>query len=106
VTFATKPELARAMIGRPVELGLPFAWFTADEAYGDNGKLRKWLEEVPARGWQRMSCGPGSKGERLYDGAISPTAQGRHLLIRGSLTSGELAFCLCWSPAARRWPSW
>jgi hypothetical protein len=53
---------------------------------------------VPGRGWQTMSCGPGSKGERLYDWALSPAGNGRHLLIRRSITSGELAFYLCWSP--------
>jgi SRSO17 transposase len=129
VAFATKPQLALQMVERAVELGLPFGWFTADEAYGDNGGLRDWLEEhavsyvvavacdhrvpagasktiradrlaakVPSRGWQRMSCGPGSKGERLYDWAISPAGDGRHLLIRRSITCGELAFYLCWSP--------
>jgi SRSO17 transposase len=35
VRFATKPELAKTMIGRVRDLGLAFAWFTADEAYGD-----------------------------------------------------------------------
>ena len=25
--------------------GIPFAWVTADEAYGDNGPLRAFLEE-------------------------------------------------------------
>ncbi len=45
-----------------------------------------------------MSCGPGSKGERLYDWALSPAGNGRNLLIRRSLSSGELAFYLCWSP--------
>ncbi len=129
VAFATKPELARQMVGRAVDLGLPFSWFTADEACGDNGKLRQWLEEhtisyvvavacdhavpagagktiradrlaarVPARGWQRLSCGPGSKGERLHDWAVSPAGNGRHLLVRRSPGSGELAFYLCWSP--------
>src|ERR1700759_266693 len=38
--FATKPRLAQAMISRAVEAGLPFAWFTADEVYGQ----AKWLE--------------------------------------------------------------
>ncbi|HXP18712.1 MAG TPA: hypothetical protein VN840_03590 [Streptosporangiaceae bacterium] len=28
------------MIERVIGLGLPFAWFTADEACGDNGRLR------------------------------------------------------------------
>ena len=44
--FATKPQLARAMIERAAAAGIPFAWFTADEAYGDNGPLREWLEEA------------------------------------------------------------
>ena len=47
-----------------------------------------------------MSCGPGSKGERLYEWAIAPAGQGRHLLIRRSGSSGELALYLCWSPKA------
>ncbi len=128
---ATKPQLAKKMAGRAIKAGLPFGWFTADEAYGDNGPLRDWLEEarvsyvvavacdhrvpagagrairagtlaakVPARGWQRMSCGPGSKGERLYDWALAPAGPGRHLLIRRSIGSGELACYRCWSPRA------
>jgi SRSO17 transposase len=113
--FATKPDLAKAMIKRVLAAGLPFGWFTADEAYGDNGPLREWLEatgiayvvavscdhrvpigagktiradtlaaKVPARGWQRVSCGPGSKGDRLYEWALA---------------EGELAFYRCWAPA-------
>ncbi len=129
--FATKPELAKKMVERAIRAGLPFSWFTADEAYGDNGRLRDWLEEakvayvvavacdhrvpagtgrtiradalaarVPDRGWQRMSCGPGSKGERLYDWALAPAGPGRHLLIRRSVSCGELAYYRCWSPLA------
>ena len=129
VKFATKPALAKKMIERAVRAGLPFSWFTADEAYGGNGKLRDWLEQgtvayvvavacdhrvpagagctiradalaakVPARGWQRMSCGPGSKGERLYDWALSAAGDGHQLLIRRSISNGELAYYLCWSP--------
>ena len=56
--------------------------------------------KVPGRGWQTMSCGPGSKGERLYDWALAPAGAGRHLLIRRSVSSGELAFYLCWSAKA------
>ena len=40
------------------------------------------------------------EGERLYDWALSPAGQGRHLLIRRSPASGELAFYLCWFPRA------
>ncbi|WP_213457483.1 IS701 family transposase, partial [Rhizomonospora bruguierae] len=45
VEFATKPQQARAMLQRAVEAGVPFAWFTADEAYGQNPGLRTWLED-------------------------------------------------------------
>jgi SRSO17 transposase len=128
--FATKPQLAQKMIERAVKSGLPFGWFTADEAYGDNGKLREWLQastirfvvavacdhrvpagagrtmradqlaaRVPARGWQRLSCGNGSKGERLYDWAIADAGPaGHYLLIRRSPACGELAYYRCWAP--------
>jgi SRSO17 transposase len=56
--------------------------------------------KVPVRGWQRMSCGPGSKGERWYDWAVAPAGNGRQLLIRRSVRSGELAWYLCWTARA------
>ncbi len=43
--FRTKPQLLRLMIERAIAAGIPFAWVTADEAYGDNGPLRAFLEE-------------------------------------------------------------
>jgi pimeloyl-ACP methyl ester carboxylesterase len=43
--FATRPQLARLMIERAVSARVPFAWVAADEAYGDNGPLRTWLEQ-------------------------------------------------------------
>lgn len=99
VMFATKPQLARKMIARALAAGVECAWVTGDSVYGNDGKLREWLEErqqpyvlgvtaqyrlftgrgrewakdvfarLPARSWQRLSCGAGSKGERLYDWA-------------------------------------
>jgi SRSO17 transposase len=45
VSFATKPQLAQRMIARAVAAGVPFGWVTADEAYGQVGRLRMWLEE-------------------------------------------------------------
>jgi SRSO17 transposase len=45
VEFATKPQQARVMLERAVAAGVPFAWFTADEAYGQNPGLRDWLED-------------------------------------------------------------
>lgn len=124
VTFATKPELARRMLARLIAAGQRPAWFTADEAYGDNPGLRAWLEDhhlnyvmaiscdqrfatptgpvradelaalAPTRGWQRLSAGAGSKGQRLYDWLlINPGADDHQLLVRRSISRpDELAY--------------
>jgi SRSO17 transposase len=34
VEFVTKPRQAQAMISQAIAAGVPFAWFTADETYG------------------------------------------------------------------------
>ena len=49
VCFRTKPQLAQLMLRRALESGVPFAWFTGDEVYGSDRKLRLWLEreEIP-----------------------------------------------------------
>ena len=134
VAFATKPALARTMIERAIAARVPFAWFAADEVYGQNPALRAWLDEqhisyvvavpcsepvttaagtrradelaalVPAAAWQRLSCGDGSKGPRVYDWALIGTASGDHeLLVRRPLTPNakgerELAFFICHAP--------
>jgi SRSO17 transposase len=129
VDFATKPELARRMLERARDAGALFSWFTADEAYGDNPGLRAWLEDqdinyvmaiscdqrlstptgrvradelarmAPKRGWQRLSAGEGSKGQRLYDWLlIDPGNDIHQLLIRRSIsTPTELAYYICHS---------
>ncbi len=43
ITFATKGELARAMLARAFAAAVPAQWVTADEVYGNDGKLRRWL---------------------------------------------------------------
>ncbi|WP_189244244.1 IS701 family transposase [Planobispora rosea] len=45
VPFATKHQLVVAMLTRAIESGVPFRWFTADEAYGQAKSLRFWLEQ-------------------------------------------------------------
>src|SRR5436305_4795713 len=45
VEFATKPRQAITMLERVLAAGVPFAWFTADEAYGQAGYLRDWHED-------------------------------------------------------------
>jgi SRSO17 transposase len=44
VTFATKPELARRMLQRTLDAGLPVAWVTGDTVYGSSQPLRADLE--------------------------------------------------------------
>jgi SRSO17 transposase len=123
VSFATKPELAQQMLQRLLDAGIEIGWFTADEAYGGNPGLRAWLEteqlnyvmaiscdhrfatptgpvraddlaaSAPKRGWQRLSCGAGSKGMRLYDWLLIGSGADNHpLLVRRSISSGELAY--------------
>jgi SRSO17 transposase len=106
--FATKPALAKAMLGRALDAGVPASWVTGDEVYGACPRLRAWLEgrgigyvlavacdhpivaggatwradelrkRVPARAWQRVSAGRGAKGHRFYDWAFVQLDPGDH----------------------------
>jgi SRSO17 transposase len=77
------------------------------------------LKLVPPQGWNRASCGAGSKGDRSYGWAWIATASDRHhVLVRRNLTNpAEVAFFYCYVPddrpatlttlvaiAGRRWP--
>jgi SRSO17 transposase len=55
---------------------------------------------VEPRGWNRRSCGNGSKGRRLYDWAWIATASPRHqLLIRRKISDpSELAYYIAYVP--------
>jgi SRSO17 transposase len=44
VPFRTKPQLARVMLERALDAGVPASWVTADEVYGQDPALRGWLE--------------------------------------------------------------
>jgi len=97
VKFETKPESALKMIKDATLAGVPYNWVTGDSVYGDDGRIRVWLEQegkcyvmcvsgkayvwigceqisisdilknLPEEGWVQESCGDGTKGERLYD---------------------------------------
>lgn len=60
---------------------------------------------APIAAWKRRSCGDGAKGPRLYDWAAatlpdtSVDGYRQWLLIRRNITTGELAYYLCFGPA-------
>jgi SRSO17 transposase len=91
--FATKGELARHMVLRALASPLPIAWVTADSAYGQDNRFRRLLEQsgvgyvlavpksqfsvgfsridglfaqAPDEAWEKISCGDGAKGPRVY----------------------------------------
>jgi SRSO17 transposase len=100
--FATKPQLAKQMLQRAFEAGVPAAWVTGDEVYGSDGQLRRWLEQeqrpyvlavrsnqsvwvgfqqvrvgalaaaLPKRAWHPITIAAGSKGPRRYAWAWVP----------------------------------
>jgi SRSO17 transposase len=106
VEFVTKPRQAQAMISQAIAAGVPFAWFTADETYGQAKCLQAWLEgedvsyvmaircsdtftmpageqradvliaAVPSRAWQRICTGAGAHGPREFDWARIPVQTG------------------------------
>jgi SRSO17 transposase len=45
VGFRTKPQLARVLLERALDAGVPASWVTADEVYGGDPALRGWLED-------------------------------------------------------------
>jgi SRSO17 transposase len=97
VQFATKPAIAGGMIQRAVAASIPARWVTADEVYGVDSAFRKTLEsrgfsyvlaiscqqrlflnemygrvdehvqELKNSLWKKLSCGAGTKGERVYE---------------------------------------
>jgi SRSO17 transposase len=106
VEFTTKARLAQVMLARAIDARVPFAWFTADEVYGQAKYLRRWLEErdvsyvmaircsdtftidgseqradaltaaLPPQSWQRLSVGAGAHGPREYHWARITTGAG------------------------------
>ena len=102
--FATKPQLARQLLTRAFDARVPMAWVTGDSVYGNDRRLRVWLEEqdhayvmavsgqeyvwragrqyqvkhilaaLETEGWSRLSAGDGAKGPRWYDWMWLPLA--------------------------------
>ncbi len=124
--------LGRAAPGRPERDGVPARWVAGDEVYGADSKLRKHLREaglgyvlavaknhqivtgigapraidlavrLPARSWQRLSAGRGSRGERWSDDSgtgvlLTPVAVGLQADRPGRHTPGSSC---AWSTGA------
>ncbi|WP_413810675.1 IS701 family transposase [Streptomyces sp. OE57] len=137
--FATKGELARHMVLRDLASPLPIAWVTADSAYGQDNRFRRLLEQsgsgyvlavpksqfsvgcsrieglfaqAPDEAWEKISCGDGAKGPRVYHwAAVRLSAvtefdyQGeapyrmRWALARRSISKpAEIAYYLAYAP--------
>jgi SRSO17 transposase len=109
------------MLHRAFRAGVPAAWVTADEVYGGDSKFRQMLEKQglgyvvavscqqrlflggryarvdehvtawPSEVWRKLSCGCGTKRERIYEWAFlrfgEPTEKDfrKGLLVRRSL---------------------
>jgi SRSO17 transposase len=99
IAFTTKPKLAKQMLLRAFEAGVPARWVTGDAVYGNDRSLQLWLQErrqafvlavsgqesvwigvrqyhvkdllptIAQEAWQILSAGEGAKGPRLYEWA-------------------------------------
>jgi SRSO17 transposase len=72
LTFATRPQQVRTMIERMVTAGLPFAWFTGDEEFGQNPGLCQFLENekiayVMAIPKNTSVTDPAGRGEEIQE---------------------------------------
>ncbi|MEO5953289.1 MAG: IS701 family transposase [Chloroflexia bacterium] len=96
VQFATKPQLARHMLQRAFEAGVPCKWVTADEIYGGDRHLRIWLEEqeqpfvLAVKSNEPLWCdiGRGVRQERVADMVASIGAGEWYRLSAGDGAKG------------------
>jgi SRSO17 transposase len=143
IVFATKPQLGQRMLERALANHVPHQWITGDAIYGDDRRLRAWLEEqrqgyvlgvtrdemlyydgarqrydeiaatLPPDAWQQLSCGAGTKGERLYDWALvtwrrgnqAPDEMHAFLVRRNTTDPTDEAYFRVFAPAGTSWSS-
>ena len=105
--FGAKPQLAQQMLQRALAAGVPARWVTNDSVYGDDWRLRAWLEAqplayvlaisgkahvrlggqprrvntlvvaFPEEGWTRLRAGDEAKGLRWDDWRWLPLADSK-----------------------------
>ena len=113
--LTTTPQLAPRVLARAFAASVPAAWVAGDRVYGDDRRLRRWLESLPqasvlavsgkecvwlgwwqrqvqpilaalpADGWVRLRAGDGAKGPRWYDWCRLPLADPREPTWRRGL---------------------
>ena len=138
VLFATKPQLAGDLLDHAHGLGIRAAFVAGDEVYGGRQLRRSIRQRgmgyvlavranhvvsigpgravtaaaaarlIPARAWQRMRTGSGTKGTRHYGWAMlqvasddTPDGHGDGdsvLLVRRRRYTGTLSYYRCWTP--------
>jgi SRSO17 transposase len=118
--YGADPDLRKELEERQIGYVLAVACHRTVTAGQRKYRADALAARVPARGWQRCSAGPGAKGHRYYDWALisldndSDRPGCRWLLVRRSLSTGELAYYRCYAPshvslailvtiAGRRW---
>jgi SRSO17 transposase len=120
VAFATKPELARRLLARALDAGVPAAWVTGDEVYGGDRRLRgdlearqqpyvlavKRTEYVPVPDWEGRGAWPVAAAEV----ATQAAAEDWRRLSAGAGAKGprvyEWARVRLASPVAPGWGHW
>lgn len=115
VAFHTKPALARAMLARALDAGVPAAWVTGDEVYGGDRRLRMLLE---ARGQPFVlavktseslfsTAVPGKSQPRADAIAATLPASAWRVLSAGAGSKGPREYRWAWTDLLRLgWPGW
>jgi SRSO17 transposase len=109
VPFLTKPAIAREMIARALDAGVPCEWVLGDEVYGADRRLRTMLEErgrpyvLAIRGNDRLDAELEGAAGRDTPAALTRTLPPRawRRLSAGAGTKGARLFAWARVPLAR-----
>src|SRR5664280_2686535 len=119
--FKTRPQQVSEMIDTARTAGISYVMAVpkttpVTDTAGRATEVQHLANKLNHTAWQRRACGIGSKGFRIYDWALIPSADTDHeYMIRRSIDDGELAFYHCYNPghagfgelvnvAGARWP--
>jgi len=115
VAFRTKPALARDMLERALDAGVPAAWVTGDEVYGCDRRLRMMLEQrgqpfvLAVRSTEAVFYAgiPGKAQPHAATVADALPASAWHVLSAGRGTKGPREYRWAWTDLFRiDWPGW